>query len=320
MKKYLLLAAGCAMTLASQAAVEVGFMDSQALGLADKPTLADNALLVETSNVTMTFLNGQEVSAQNPDFNGFKYVVVDGEQIALVQGIGGTNNGTGNLVDGPTGGCIYNFEVKEDGWLIVPSKISSNKNFYVFEGKIGQNPVAVAYTLGMDIQSEAFADVHEAVYTLPADEMGYVNLEAANIDDYTFETTTIAWPIRIATHDGAAASAGNGTGAIVFKVWKEAGNYMVLATGSKMNTCGYVFVPCNPDEYTPAVSVFCPASEGDTPRDEKTVVITKGSGSSALGTIIADENANAPMYNIYGQRVNESYKGLVIKNGVKFIN
>ena len=32
------------------------------------------------------------------------------------------------------------------------------------------------------------------------------------------------------------------------------------------------------------------------------------------------ENANAPMYNLAGQRVNNSYKGIVIKNGKKFFN
>lgn len=41
---------------------------------------------------------------------------------------------------------------------------------------------------------------------------------------------------------------------------------------------------------------------------------------SALESVIAPvEDANAPVYNILGQRVNENYKGIVIKNGVKYI-
>ena len=32
------------------------------------------------------------------------------------------------------------------------------------------------------------------------------------------------------------------------------------------------------------------------------------------------EDANAPVYNLSGQRVNDSYKGIVIKNGKKYIN
>lgn len=45
-------------------------------------------------------------------------------------------------------------------------------------------------------------------------------------------------------------------------------------------------------------------------------------GSSAIDNIIADEaiDANAPIYNVYGQRVNKDYKGILIQNGKKFIN
>ena len=31
-------------------------------------------------------------------------------------------------------------------------------------------------------------------------------------------------------------------------------------------------------------------------------------------------NANAPMYNLAGQRVSKNYKGVVIQNGKKFFN
>lgn len=45
-------------------------------------------------------------------------------------------------------------------------------------------------------------------------------------------------------------------------------------------------------------------------------------GSSAIDNIIADEaiDADAPIYNVYGQRVNKDYKGILIQNGKKFIN
>lgn len=43
-------------------------------------------------------------------------------------------------------------------------------------------------------------------------------------------------------------------------------------------------------------------------------------GDSALDQVIAPaEDENAPVYNIMGQRVNADYKGLVIKNGKKYI-
>lgn len=317
MKKILLLAAGCAMSIAAQAQTEVGFLNAEALGLEAKPTLEAGTVLAQTANVTMTNLNGDEVSKQEPAFNGFKTVIVNGESIALVSGIGGSTNGKGDFTTSPTG-WIYNLEVKADGWMIVPSKISSNKNFLVYEGKAGEDPMPVAYTLGMDIQSADYPDIHEVVFTLPATDLGYVNLEAPDIDKYTFGGNTVAWPIRIATGDAEAASAGNGTGVIAFKVYAEAGNYMVLATGSKMNTCGYIFVPCNPDETTPSVSVYAESAK-DT-EAERTVVVL-GAGGAGIAGVAADAvDANAPVYNVLGQRVSENAKGLLIKNGQKFYN
>ncbi len=44
------------------------------------------------------------------------------------------------------------------------------------------------------------------------------------------------------------------------------------------------------------------------------------SGDSGIESIVADEAAEAPMYNVYGQRVNKDYKGIIIQNGKKFIN
>lgn len=40
---------------------------------------------------------------------------------------------------------------------------------------------------------------------------------------------------------------------------------------------------------------------------------------AALEDVIADTNDDAPVYNVMGQRVGNDYKGLVIKNGVKYV-
>ncbi|MDE6017897.1 MAG: hypothetical protein K2G85_03685, partial [Muribaculaceae bacterium] len=314
MKKILLSAALVAFAAAANAGVEVGFLDSEALGLANKPTLDDMTLLSETENVSMYFLNGQEVSAQNPDFQGFKYVVVNGEAIKLVQGIGGTSNGTGDI-SGPTGGCIYRLDVKKDGWMIVLSKISSNKNFYAFMGLPGEAPDAVAYTLGMDLQSSDYPEIPEIKYSLPAGEYGLLNAEAADIDKYTFGGNTIAWPIKIATENNDAASAGNGTGAMVFPVYAEGATYCVLATGSKMNTCGFVFVDSDPAGEAPNVALYCPASDGETPRAEKVVVVTGTAPDLSGVSAVEAANEDAPVYNLMGVRVNADAKGLLIQNG-----
>lgn len=49
------------------------------------------------------------------------------------------------------------------------------------------------------------------------------------------------------------------------------------------------------------------------------VEIKTGADSGLENIIAAPEDENAPIYNIMGQRVGADYKGLVIKNGVKYI-
>lgn len=317
MKKLLHACAAVAMATSSFAAVEVGFLDSEALDLGSKPTLADMTQLAATENVTLYFPYGQEVSSQNPAFNGIKTLVVNGEEIAIVTGIGGTANGVCNLDDGPSaGGCMYQFNVKKDGWLVVPSKISSNKNFYVYEGLVGNDPSAVAYTLGMDLQSADYSEIPEIKYSLPGDEFGYINREAADIDKYTFGGNTIAWPIRIATGNAEAVSGGNGTGAIVFPVYADAENYLVFATGSKMNTCGFVFVDSDPAGAAPSVSLKGKVGSDDA-KTEKTIVVC-GDGTS-VESVAVEAGENAPVYNMMGVRVNADAKGILIQNGKKFI-
>ncbi len=310
-------------------------MSSEELGLGNKPTLAAGTLLCETENVAMYLENEQECSAQNPDFNGMKYLIVNGEPVALVQGIGGNSNPAGvNVKNGPSqGGCQYHITVKKDGWLIVPSKISSNKNFYAYEGTFAGQMSLLAYTLGMEIDNADYPDIHEAVYTLPADADGYFDLNSPDAEKYLLGGTAIAWPIRIATQNPEGAAAGNGTGAMIFPVYADAVDYYVFATGSKMNTCGFIFVESDPAGEAPAVTVYGPARSVEnketgevTNYDAKSFAITgdlQNPGElGGIDNIIVDAAAdvNAPMYNVLGQRVNESYKGLVIKNGKKFIN
>ncbi len=43
-------------------------------------------------------------------------------------------------------------------------------------------------------------------------------------------------------------------------------------------------------------------------------------GTEGITDIVSDAAADAPMYNVMGQKVNDSYKGIVIKNGKKFYN
>lgn len=51
-----------------------------------------------------------------------------------------------------------------------------------------------------------------------------------------------------------------------------------------------------------------------------TRVVSTVTGISSVKTADKTLDANSPMYNLAGQRVNNSYKGVVIQNGHKFIN
>lgn len=92
MKKNLLFTAAIMAAFGASAQIEVGFMDAEALGVSGAPTLAENTLLVATENVAMYWENEGEASSQNPAFNGFKQIIVNGETVDIVTGIGGQVN------------------------------------------------------------------------------------------------------------------------------------------------------------------------------------------------------------------------------------
>ena len=47
---------------------------------------------------------------------------------------------------------------------------------------------------------------------------------------------------------------------------------------------------------------------------------TKAVSTGISGTVVASKvNTNAPIYNLAGQKVSKSYKGVVIQNGKKFV-
>ena len=45
-----------------------------------------------------------------------------------------------------------------------------------------------------------------------------------------------------------------------------------------------------------------------------------GATAAGVKNITVEQNVNAPAYNIAGQRVNDAYKGIVVKNGKKYLN
>ncbi len=352
MKKSLLLVAGLAVSFAASAAApEVGFIDYSTLidpswptidvnaGKEDKdpnflPVMPAGTVLAQTENVTMKTVIEDPVSAQNSAFNGFKYVFVDGGLIdELCDGVGGNTNGSGN-VDQATSGWMFQFDVKKDGWLIVFSKISSNKNFYAFEGRMGENPACIAYTLGMGgMSNKDFPDCKKIFYQVPQDADGYVDLNAADADKY-FNGNVIMWPFEIYREEISTnkENAGNGTGFMAFPVYADAESYLCFATGSKMNSCGFAFVEGATE--CPAITTAAIVTEGEgdaatkkvvsytfTGEEPDTSVLLQGAGIDNIATDVkaAELDWNAPVYNVMGQKVSKNFKGIAIQNGAKFV-
>ena len=110
------------------------------------------------------------------------------------------------------------------------------------------------------------------------------------------------WVIREYLGNAEAETAGNGLGVFYFPV-AEGCKYFAHATGSKISWSGILF------SETEAKTVTV-EGEGIS----KTLV-GAGTGINSVKSIVTD----SAIYNLAGQKVNASYKGVVIQNGKKFL-
>lgn len=58
----------------------------------------------------------------------------------------------------------------------------------------------------------------------------------------------------------------------------------------------------------------------NTPQVTNSSIYSLNGVVSGVDNITVDENFDAPAYNVAGQRVNDAYKGIVVKNGKKYLN
>ena len=315
MKKSLLFAALIAGAMSASAQTEICFSDPESAGLAsDKATFAGGTVVGKSESVTMSLAYEDSWGASSISHKGYTGAVVNGTEVTFANGVVGNTNPAGTTLSAegwtaPTGGAVLQFDVTKDGYLVVFGKLSSNKPYYVWEGLSGKGEMPVAYTLAMDWSDADKADMPTIFYELPADELGYVDCTAADINTYILEgTTALTWPERIAYKDPESNVAKNGVGAIIFPVYAEAGSYLVHATGSKITTCGAVFTT------EPVTSVVL------TGADVPNVTFTLGEGGeTGISAVKPAESANGAKYNLAGQQVDDTYKGVVIQNGKKSI-
>lgn len=311
MKKSLLFAALVmgAMSVNAQEYVQV---NAEAAGISgDAATISAGTTLGSTDNVTMKVAYDDSYKTVKIGFQDYDQIAINGTTYDLVTGVTGSTNPSGQSVgaDGstaPTAGCVFQFDVKKDGYLTVFGKMSSNKEYYAWEGDaVSASPMA--YTFAMEFSAAGDDSKPSFTYTLPATDLGYINFSDANIDKYV-NGSKLKWPEQIVFGDDSAIKK-NGVGVVTFPVFAEAGTYLVHAAGSKMSTCGAVFT-------TEPVTEITVKSSSAAAADK---VIYASDPTGIENATVEKANINAPIYNLAGQRVSNSFKGIAIQNGKKFI-
>jgi len=229
--------------------------------------------------------------------NDFIKVVIDGTEVETKDGVQGQDNpkdadGGNSAVTfkEATGGAVIQIDAKKNGWVYIVAKLSTNKQYMVFE-----EGAPIGYKIAMESADERVKD-------------GVLNLEIKGEGEYNNLTLDkypngLMWVIREYLGNAEAETAGNGLGVFYFPV-AEGCKYYAHATGSKISWSGICF------SETEAKSVTV-EGEGIS----KTLI---GAGTG-INRVNAEKVADNAIYNLAGQKVNASYKGVVIKNGKKFL-
>lgn len=366
MRNFLLLFAAAGLSSVA-VAQEVAYVDTATVGISvDYKAVDAGTKLCQTDNVTMSVAYADEYRtvALTAETDVVDKVVIDGKTYDLLKGVQGKTNPSGTLKAPQMSGAVFAFKCNADGYLYVFSKLTYNKNYYVWEssGSV-QNAEDAMLAYSIAVFDPATGVKYAA--TLPSgegDDEGLFayggNVIAEGGDKYTSISwkreyvkldgkTKTTWEeyetdaavkakvdtwlaqngltlcakdaegadknlctsitnngVAIATAQGIVAAAnggecawkGNASGVIAFSV--VAGNtYYVNATGSKITCSGFVFIP-----------------------NATSLASISASKSAAIKEVSIDDlDANAPIYNIQGQRVSKGFKGICIQGGKKFI-
>lgn len=350
MKKSLLFLTVAAFATVANAQTVVGLAtseDLEAAGLSsEKTTMPGGTTIID--NEAGTFMLAYEDSwGTTSTYKTYRDVTVAGEAITLGSGAVGNANPTFvSYQDGVmSAGAVFQIDAKKDGYITVFTKINPNKQYLVFEGKTGALPFTLGFSNGTD-------KIH---YSLPVcqsgDDEGLIDFNAPDASKYFIVATKqskneagqLLWkdaegnvvaadtkpeggsavmeeipgqnkpqfPYLVAGYEKAP---GEATGFLTFNVL-EGNSYYFSALGSKAACGGFVFTEEDP---TIVFKAVVNAETGEETAPEVTFEPMLGLGVEAIEGA-AVENADAPIYNMLGVRVNADAKGILIQNGKKFI-
>lgn len=243
---------------------------------------ADNSLLVYRGK----YLGGEAFTAEKQ---------IEAGDLVVVCGVLKDYNGTSEF---NTGNYLTKLSVN------VPVSAAGYATLYY-----GIRPLVVptgveATTYNIVNNALAVSKTYSAGAVIPA---GTAVLLQANAGQYAFDVTTEAGEADANNVLKGTDEATETTGGTVYYAFQNGakgyGFYWMKEAGAAFtNGAHKAYIA-----YTPA---------GEAPAKD-----FLGFGkATAIGKVVTVENANAPAYNAAGQRVSNDYKGLVIKNGKKYIS
>lgn len=225
--------------------------------------------------------------------NDYIKVLIDGKEIVTTGGVQGNDNpkdadgGNPALTLKPAvSGAVIQLDAKKDGWIYIVAKLSTNKQYMVFE-----EGSPIGYKIAMEVKDDRISS-------------SVLNLEIKGEGEFNYipEGRQVQWVIREYLNDAEATTAGNGLGVLYFPVAKDC-KYLAHATGSKISWSGIYF------SENEAASIKVAKEDGT----EFSILADPASVKN-----IKVDAQNGAAYNAAGQQVGAGYKGLVIKDGKKF--
>ncbi|MDE6561166.1 MAG: hypothetical protein K2K75_07290 [Muribaculaceae bacterium] len=346
MKKSLLLLAVAAFAGMANAQVVVGLASNEELEAAGlSGTKTDLPAMTILENEAGSFgLAYSDSWGTTTTYKTYRNVTVNGEAIQL--GSGAVGNANPTFVSFEAGvmsaGAVFKFTAEKDGYMTVFTKLNPKKQYLVFEGTTG----AIVYSLGYSNGTD------KIYYAMPDDGDGYIDFSAPDASKYLIPATKQsvdangvklwqdaegnivasdtkpeggkpvnedipgqtkpAFPWQAAGYEKEADAPGESTGFLSFPVY-EGADYYFSALGSKAACGGFVYTAEAPSVVFEEVV----AEDGSVtaPRVEFPEILASGVEAVAVD----NNNADAPIYNMMGVRVNADAKGILIQNGKKFI-
>lgn len=210
------------------------------------------------------------------------------------------------------------------GYTQSSGKVNQSNDFdYVVVKKIATPSVTINTTSSLASYSNASAvtvsDPDVVIYKASAPADGTVTLTKVNETVIPAGTgvilykkgggnVTLAYGGALTNSDAYSGNALTGTGSAAYTV-QESDNIYALVAGEQ------AVAKVNADVVIPAGKAYMAVTSGA----KKLNIVFEGTVTGIDSVEAANADADAPAYNLAGQRVGKSYKGVVVKNGRKYI-